>query len=195
VNVRGALSGLVNSAGTVTRLTVGGGSTGQVIAGGTISRANVRGGLGGALSTTGALTRLNVRGDLTATIGAAAGISSLVVAGNVNGAMVLAGANLGSDGQVGGADAAADTYGAGALSTIKVSGMVSNSLFGAGLDPVNGVFLDSDDRVIGVADSVMRKVTVKGGIDNASRFVAGAFGPVRAPGPVDVTTDPRFKVL
>jgi hypothetical protein len=195
VNVRGALAGAVNSAAALSRLIVVGGSTGQVRAGGSITQANVRGGLGGGLSTGGALSRLNVRGDLTATVGAAASINSLVVAGNVNGAMVLAGADLGSDGQLGGTDAAADTFGAGALSTIRVSGAVNNSLLGAGLDPVNGVFLDSDDRVIGVADSVMRRITVRGGVDNASRFVAGVFGTVAVPKPIDPASDPRFEVL
>jgi hypothetical protein len=88
----------------------------------------------------------------------------------------------------------AASYGPGSIGRLTVRGSITHSLVGAGLDPVNGQFLDADDRVIGGAASVINSVLVGGGVDEASRFVAGAFRTARLPARVDPGADPRFVV-
>lgn len=151
-------------------------------------------GLTGTLSVGGDLPRA-VLGSLRGTVAAAGSIGKLTVNGDVTGGRVLAGTRAGADGKVGGSGAGTDAYGSGAIGKLMVKGAVSGSTFGAGLDPVNGRFLDNDDRVVGVAESVMGSVTVKRGIDASSTFVAGVFGSVRVPERVDPAEDPRFRVL
>jgi hypothetical protein len=117
------------------------------------------------------------------------------VNGDVAGGRVLAGTRAGADGKVGGTGAGADSYGSGAIMKLTVKGAVSGSTFGAGLDPVNGRFLDGDDRVVGVAESVIASVSVKRSVDDSTMFVAGVFGSVKLPQKVNPAEDPRFRVL
>ncbi|HXE52682.1 MAG TPA: hypothetical protein VN541_06680, partial [Tepidisphaeraceae bacterium] len=107
---------------------------------------------------------------------------------------LLSGANLGDDGAVGGTGTAQDHYGAGAIGTIKVTGGITSSFIGAGVDPVDTTFGNNNDRVIGGAASAIRSLTAKTA-DQSSTFEAGAFGKVRLPKTVSVFQDSRFKVL
>ena len=196
LEVRGGLTGTLKADGAISKLTVRGALMGNVVAGFAVSSLNVRGNLSGGVSAGGKLSKLSVAGNLTGVVAAGGGIGSVAVRGNVSGAKVLAGATLGADGQTGGTGFAADSFAAGAIASIKVSGAVSGgSLSGAGLDPVDGVFGNGDDRVVGGTASVIRSVSVKKGVDPLSRFVAGAFGKVRVPGGIDLATDARFKLL
>jgi hypothetical protein len=65
----------------------------------------------------------------------------------------------------------------------------------AGLQPMNAVFLDSDDEVMGGSASSIGSITVRGGADAATRFVAGSFGKAKLPGAVDTSSDERFRVM
>lgn len=144
--------------------------------------------LTGSLAATGSARKLTL-GDVAGTadqpaqIGAGGGIGSLT-ANNLTQARVLSGANL-----------IAGTFAPGALTSLKVSGRIQSSLIGAGLDPVNGSFGDADDRVLGGAESLIKSVSVKGDVDAATRFVAGAFGKATLGKKVDPATDPRFRRL
>ncbi|CAA9423007.1 MAG: hypothetical protein AVDCRST_MAG64-3004, partial [uncultured Phycisphaerae bacterium] len=113
---------------------------------------------------------------LTGTVAADGSIASLSVAGDVNGAKVLAGANLGADYKLGGGGASADAYQPATIRKISVGGQVVGSIFGAGLNRKNGAFLDNDDVVEGGEASQILSVSVKKGVDASSRFVAGSFG-------------------
>ncbi len=150
--------------------------------------------LSGTLSITGGLGAVTL-GSVTGTIAVSGSIGTVTLVGNATGAMILAGANFGSDGKAGGTDTATDAYGPGSIGKIQISGTVKSSVFGAGLDPVNGVFLDSDDRVLGGTASLIKSVAIKGGIDDGTRFVAGAFGKAKLPGKVDVSKDSHFEIL
>ena len=72
-----------------------------------------------------------------------------------------------------------------------MTGAITNSVVGAGVDPVDGVFGNGNDTIIGGATSrinTLRAATA----DSASRFEAGAFGTVRLPQLIDPATDSRF---
>jgi hypothetical protein len=134
-------------------------------------------------------------GKIAGTFASGGPVASLSVAGDVTGATVLSGANLGSDGHLGGTGDAADVFAAGSFDKIIVGGTASASTFGAGLDPVNGVFLDGNDAVIGGSASLIVSVTVKRGAEESARFVAGGFIRAKVPEAVDPLNDPRFLVL
>jgi len=149
--------------------------------------------LAGTLSTTGAIGTLSLGNVSGGTIAGAGGISSLSVL-SASDAYILAGANLGADGELGGSGTDADTFSAGSIRTFKVAGGLSNSVIAAGVNPVDGVYLDGDDTLIGGAASFIRSVTVHS-IDASTRFVAGAFGTANIPKKVKPTSDPHFEIL
>jgi uncharacterized delta-60 repeat protein len=135
-------------------------------------------------------------GSLSGTVASAGSMASLAVSGNVAGAFVLSGISLGSDSKVGGTGAAADTYAAGAIRKASISGQVTASFFGAGVDPVNGTFGDSDDRAPAGIASLIGSVSVRRAVDASTLFEAGAFiGSYRLPARVQPGVDGRFVVL
>jgi hypothetical protein len=132
-------------------------------------------------------------GNLTGTVAAAGSIASLAISGNVNGAKVLAGANLGTDHKLGGVGSDADVFETGTIKKLKISGGVTTSLFAAGVDPHNGIYLDSDDTVIGGVASQIASISIKGGVDAGTHFFAGGFGKtVKLPQKVHPFEDGRF---
>jgi hypothetical protein len=140
----------------------------------------------GTLSVAGPLSRLTLANVAGGTV-AAGGALGRVTVNTLAGAHVLSGALPATPTR-------AAAFGPGSIAKLRVRGTVAGSVIGAGLDPVNGQFLDADDRVIGGASSVIRSVLVKGGVDEASRFVAGAFKTARLPKRVDPGGDARFVV-
>lgn len=102
-------------------------------------------------------------------------ITSVILAGNLTNSFLLAGAQLGADHEPGGTDVNADTYGIGSLKTVRIGGNVTSTIIGAGLTPVNGVFNDGSDGVIGGKLSKLDSITVGGMFDGASLLAAGAF--------------------
>ena len=104
-------------------------------------------------------------------------------------ATVLAGANLGSDGLLGGTGAAADTFGAGTIGTLHVSGAINSSSFiGAGVNPTDGTFGNGNDTSAGTG--LIKTIFAKSA-DSTTRFESSAFGIARLPAKVVVTTDPQ----
>ncbi len=127
---------------------------------------------------------------------AAKNILAVNIGFDMLGAKILAGANLGTDGRLGGTGDAADRFAFGRIDSLTVGRKVRNSIVGAGLDPVNGVFNDGNDRIKQVNKSRMGDVTIVGNVAPAARIVAGRFtGGVTVRGmTIDPAVDARFRV-
>lgn len=137
----------------------------------------------------GSLKKIDI-GTLTGGLATSGSIANATFRGDLAGAVVLAGANLGADGEIGGSD---DTYGAAAITKFTVAGTVAASAVGAGFDPVDGVFLNGG-VIAGGAASIIKTISVKRVVDGASRFFAGAFGSIKVPQKVVAGTDERFQI-
>jgi hypothetical protein len=204
--VIGSIAGTANFAGGVTHLSAGN-LTGTLLAAGNVATlklsaisgsVNVTGnisvftarGVSGTVYSGGALVKSNV-GILTGQVIAGSSIQSLI-ASSLTDATILAGANLGSDGLLGGTGAAADAFAAGTLGKLSVSGLISSSFIGAGVDPADGVFGNGNDTSAGA--SVIKSIVARGA-DSTTRFESGAFGLVKLPKRIDPVVDPRFIVV
>jgi uncharacterized delta-60 repeat protein len=150
--------------------------------------------LAGTMFIDGTLGKANFE-RVTGTLAASGSIGTIGVRGDVAGGRILAGADLGAGGKVGGTGTSADTFAAATIDRITVRGPVSGSVVGAGLDPVDGEFNDDDNEVVGGTASVIRSVSIRGGVDPSTKVYAGAFGRIRAPGTIDPATSPNFEVL
>lgn len=130
-------------------------------------------------------------GNLNGQIVSANGITALT-ASSMNNATVLAGADLGSDGLLGGTGSAQDSFAAGTIDSLNVNGAISSSFIGAGVVPANGVFGSGNDTAAGA--SLIKSIHARAA-DSVTRFESTAFGIVRLPRAVDPVTDPRFVIL
>jgi len=131
-----------------------------------------------AANFTGGLNKLTIKGNAGGTAAAQA-FGTVKVTGDATNAQFLAGADLGTDAVLGGAGAAADTFGPGTFGKLNVGGQVTNTVFAAGLDPVDGVINNGDDVLLGGAASSFDSIKVVGNAGAQSRFLGGAF-PRRA---------------
>ncbi len=154
--------------------------------------------LSGTLSIAGSVGRIllaRVSGtDGAGTIATAGSIGSLVVTSSLTSAQVLAGADFGTDGVAGGSSP--DTFNSASIGKISVGGKVTASTFAAGVNPEDGVYLNGNDQLVGTpsADSI-GSVYVRGGTDDITRFIAGAFGKAKLPHRVAIATDSRFDLM
>lgn len=144
----------------------------------------------GTASVRGALGKLDL-GTLSGVLAAAGNIGNATFRGDLAGATVVAGADLGADALIGGGD---DVYASASITKFNVAGTVAASVVGAGLDPVDGIFINGG-VVVGGPASLIKTIVVKRVVDGASRFIAGAFGNIKAPNKIDPAADPRFEVL
>ncbi len=101
-------------------------------------------------------------------------IGTVIVAHDLVNSLLLAGANLGADGILGGTGANADTFAPGTLGAVYVLGAMTNSVAGAGFTPVDGKFGDGNDGTLGGTASTLGAFVVRGQIDSLSRIGAGA---------------------
>lgn len=177
VTVKGMLAGSWYVDGNAAGVTAGGTAAGF--------RMNVLGKLN-KLTTTNA-------GDFRGVV-AAYDIGSVSIAGDVIDAVILAGADLGEDIELGGSGEDADLFFSGVFSKLTVKGTVTNSTFGAGLDPANGVLGDGDDFITGKNASSFNAMNIRGVADADTRFAAGRFGgrPKVGGTTIDPNGDPRF---
>jgi|GEM_PF-2102815 len=130
---------------------------------------------------------------VNSTIASATRIGAITLAGDLLNSQILAGARLGTDGVLGGADAASDTFDKGSIGTIKVGGSMLSVIVGAGLTPLDGVFGDSNDGIFGGKASKLGAVTVVGTVSGNTRIGAGVLGAVKFTGvKVNPKLDPRF---
>jgi len=163
--------------------------TGVLHAAGSINNL-VAASVSGSISCGGLLKTANAGLD-TGTIAAGLNINNFTAAA-MSGATLLAGTNLGSDGQLGGS--VADTYSAGNILSIRITGMIATSFIGAGINPTDGFFGDSNDTLAGPGGTI-RAMTVRKGVDASTRFEAASFPKfVHLPAKVSPAADARFVV-
>lgn len=142
-------------------------------------------------SITKALQSVSITLDFRGVL-AAKSIATITVGRDMIGARVLAGANLGSDARLGGADGAADTFAAGNITTINIGRKATNVIIGAGLNPVDGVFKNGNDQLVG--NGRINRITVVGVAGNGNRFLAPRYtgAMVLSGSTVDPASDVRF---
>jgi len=115
-------------------------------------------------------------GDLSGRLYAPS-LGVLQVGGNLQGAQLVIGADLGSDGQLGGSGTAADMFSAGNLSRVRVGGSVIDSRVWVGIDPVDGIFDNGNDRLAPGPGGEIREIAV-GGLISALSSIASQLLPV-----------------
>jgi uncharacterized delta-60 repeat protein len=167
---------------------------GVVWSGGAIASASA-GALTGSFYATSGLGKLTF-GNIAGTIASGSGVIGSINAASLDNARILSGANLGADGLVSGTGSGAndDTYGQGAIGSIKVKGTITSSFIGAGVNPVDETFGNTGDQLVGGTASSIGSITAKSA-DQASRFEAGAIKKAMLPKKIDVSQDSRFKIL
>ncbi len=179
---------------------------------GALGKVTVKGGMSGAWYVDGAASgittgstgpdfRLNVRGKLGnikanqnfSGIVAAYNVGSVTISGSAINAVILAGADLGTDMAFGGTGEEADLFFSGKFSKLTVKGSATNSTFGAGLDPANSILGDGDDFVTGKKASSFGSIKVTGNVNAGSQFAAGKFSSIKLTGTkIDPNGDPRI---
>jgi hypothetical protein len=134
-------------------------------------------------SITGAVRSLTIGGAFGGEIAAATAFSSVLIRGDLTG-QILAGINFGPDGRPGGGD---DSYAAGSIGSVRVTGSTTDAVIGAGVSPVAGGYTV-------LPSGSIRSLTINGTADADSRFLAAVLpAKVHVGGVVIVpTTDPRF---
>ena len=134
-----------------------------------------------------------IKGDFLGAMAAAAW-GNVTVLGAMTNALLLAGAFFGDDVQVGGVGGNADTYDIGGFKNIRITDDVTASVIGASLDPIDALFNNGNDVVVGGIDSRIVKLTIDGLLSIDSLVAAGLFpSTVRVAGVnLDPTTDGRF---
>lgn len=127
-----------------------------------------------SMNIIGAIKSLSTKGDFEGDM-AATSIDKLQVNGSVRNAHILAGADMGADGILGGGGANTDLFFQGEMKKASVKGGVFNSVIAVGLDPIDGVFADGDDVVTGKHRSEMGSLSIQGQADSLSLLAAGQF--------------------
>jgi len=147
--------------------------------------------MSGSISCRGTLRAANL-GTISGTI-AAAQIRTLNAAA-IDGATILAGAYLGSDGELAGRDPPRTHSAPARFWALTVRNSISASFIGAGVNPVDGIFGDGDDTLAG--NGSIKSLTVRRGLDALTKFESGAF-PRYAHLPTKTTTanNSQFVVL
>jgi hypothetical protein len=185
----GALGlGNVHVAGTIGAVTwIVHGRVGRILAGSISS--------GFSASIAGPLSTITVKGHASGDI-AATDIRRAMVVGDLTNARWIAGATFGTDGVVG---AAPDTFGTGKFKALTVRGQMRNSLVAAGVAPQGPVDFRSDfEAAVSFVDpesTVIRRISIRGGMDSDSRFIAGGLPRRVRVGTenIDPSTDMRFR--
>jgi hypothetical protein len=189
------LSGVGAPAGSALKVAriAGGVGPGLWSVGGSASVINIGGSAasGFSLAAAGSISLLSIGGNLDGDVAAATGLGVVSIRGSVAGARVFAGANFGADHRFGGGD---DTFAAATITSIRAGGSVTNSVFAAGLDPINGIIDDGDDVLL--SGGAIKTFSAGGVLGNDSRVLAAQL-PTKAliAGALVTTTgDPRFSL-
>lgn len=148
--------------------------------------------LTGTFSIAGSVDRVSIGNISGGTFVASGSIGTMNVASLTN-SNLLSGATPGADNVFSGSGDMDDSFAAGSIRSLVVFGTITNSTVGAGVNPVDGVFGNGNDTVIGGAASRIGTIRAAS-VDSASHFEAGVFGKVRIPELVDPTTDSRFLI-
>ncbi len=133
-------------------------------------------GAGWAADVAGAVGVVQTSGAFSGTL-ATQSLDVMSIGGSFLGGQLMVGANLGGNGRLGGSGFDADTFGAGYIGQLRVAGAMIGARVHVGVDPVNGVYDDGDDRIVGGAASRIQTLIVGGRIDSTSRIVTGVLPP------------------
>ncbi len=145
-------------------------------------------------SYNGAVPSLTIGGSYRGVF-TAASIGSVSAGKDILLGRILAGAYLGADGTLGGTSANADTFGPGTIGSVFATRNVAGDIIGAGLDPVDNVFGNGNDRIVGGTQSSIGTITVGNIAGAASRFLSNVYGTIRIGGAVvDWTVNTRFRL-
>lgn len=137
-----------------------------------------------------ATTTGTLRGVITAR-----SIGAITSGRDILAAKILAGAYLGADGRLGGTGSDADVFRTGNIGPVNVTRNTANMVIAAGLDPIDGVFGNGNDRLLGGTASRITSIDVGNIAGRTSRFLANRYGPVTIGGvSIDPATDPRFQL-
>ena len=179
--VKGEFAGDLNLPGAASGLTLGNAEIGGRISG---ELWNVAGSVGmisaqsiGALwhgSFVVSLDKLITSGDMAGQL-ASVSIGTIDVGGNLTGARILVGVNLGSDGRPGGSGNAADQYFEGTLGKLRVHQSILDSTIFVGVNPVDAIYQNGNDVIVGGQASRIQSLTVDGALLGATSIIAGAF--------------------
>jgi hypothetical protein len=185
------LTGTTSRSALTIRSTGGRATLGSGLINGSIGTINApTADLVGTFSVQGAAKQVTL-GNITGGTLAASGALGNVSLAALSSGKVLSGANPGADNVFAGAGDTDDSFTVGSISSLRVRGAITASVIGAGANPVNGVFGDGNDQIVGGTSSAIGSIFAASA-DTDTRFEAGAFKTVRIPGPVDPATDPRF---
>jgi len=155
---------------------------------GTINAPNID--LSGTLSVQGSASTVTLGALTGGAFSTTGNIGRITVASMSNG-KILAGANPGADGGFLGAGDTDDSFGAGSITSVVVRGAMASSIIGAGANPVDGIFGNGNDQIVGGVLSTIDSIQV-GSVDSTSRFEAGRVKSARIPGKVNPATDSHF---
>ncbi|MEO8859558.1 MAG: Ig-like domain-containing protein, partial [Burkholderiaceae bacterium] len=125
-------------------------------------------------NVTNTLAQLLVRNDASGWL-SVAGLQMLQVGGSLRGLTLLVGADLGAVAELGGSGANADSFKAGTLARVRVTGDIVDSRILVSVDPVNGVVNDGNDRQLGTATQRLQELIVGGHLLGSTSIVAPAF--------------------
>lgn len=176
-------------------------AAGSVISAPDIDKLNSQGDFDATLNVTGTtkgarvLGQVNIGGSVIGTSTSPVrwavngNTGKIHVGGDIKDLELLAGAQLGSAGELASPPA---TYSGTDIQSFEVGGSVSSSLISAGLDPVDGVLLNSNDTLL--SGGAIGSISVKGLASNDSRFLASDLPTNAKTDSATVITaqDPRF---
>ena len=122
-------------------------------------------------------------------------VEALTILGSVTNAKIYVGATLGQDGQLGGTGANVDTYGQGSIGLFSVTGSMTGTTVRVGIDPVDGIFGNGNDTLIGGSASSIGGIIIGGTLSADSRIIAGslpASALINGRLVSNLANDPRF---
>jgi hypothetical protein len=102
-------------------------------------------------------------------------VEALTILGSTTNAKLYIGTTFGQDGQPDGSGANADTYGAGKIGLFTVAGAMSGTSVRVGINPVDGLYGNGNDQLIGGTSSSIGGIIIGGALSADTRFYAGAF--------------------
>ena len=102
-------------------------------------------------------------------------VEALTILGSTTNAKIYVGITLGQDGQPGGTGANADTYGQGTIGLFTVTGAMSGTAVRVGINPVDGLYGNGNDQLVGGTASSISGIVIGGALSADTRFYAGAF--------------------
>lgn len=177
---KGDFSPSVSVTGDVKRIAVGGAVNSHWDVSGSVTSFRVGStGTDFALTAGDQVSLFNVDGNMQGRLNAPT-IGPVVVGGSLISASILAGTNLGTDGDIGGTGTAADRFTAGSLASLLVKGAATTSLVTCSLNHVDGTFFNGNDRFAS-ASSRIGTIRIAGTTFN-TKFAAKSFS-----GPITIT--------